>query len=126
MLNALLWSLTNPKRPCSHCGKGVTGRSRAISCDSCDQWTYIKCAGVLSNDAYDALCSSGGEFTHLCNQCTLHALPFDLLSEIAEDVDDEERSLDGIDNESDEFKCFFFIEKACILTPGVYCQNWTN
>ena len=32
----------NPKHPCSHCGKGVTGRSRAISCDSCDQWTRHK------------------------------------------------------------------------------------
>ncbi|KAK2185455.1 hypothetical protein NP493_233g01013 [Ridgeia piscesae] len=45
----------NPKHPCSHCGKGVTGRSRAISCDSCDQWTHNKCAGMLSNDAYDEL-----------------------------------------------------------------------
>jgi hypothetical protein len=66
---------------------------------------------VLSNDAYDELCSSGGEFTHLCNQCTLHALPFaddsdhpaiitqgnDLLSEIVEDAADQattERPLD--------------------------------
>ena len=101
----------NPKHPCCHCGKGVTGRSRAISCDSCDQWTHNKCAGVLSNDAYDELCSSGGEFTHLCNQCTLHALPFaddsdhpaiitqgnDLLTEIVEDAADQattERPLD--------------------------------
>ena len=104
----------NPKHPCSHCGKGVTGRSRAISCDSCDQWTHNKFVGVLSNDAYDELCSSGGEFTHLCNQCTLHALPFaddndhpawpaiitqgnDLLSEIVEDAADQattERPLD--------------------------------
>ncbi|KAK2171267.1 hypothetical protein NP493_1083g00012 [Ridgeia piscesae] len=101
----------NPKHPCCHCGKGVTGRSRAISCDSCDQWTHNKCAGVLSNDAYDELCSSGGEFTPLCNQCTLHALPCaddsdhpaiitqgnDLLSEIVEDAADQattERPLD--------------------------------
>ena len=101
----------NPKHPCCHCGKGVSGRNRAISCDSCDQWTHNKCAGVLSNDAYDELCSSGGEFTHLCNQCTLHALPFaddsdhpaiitqgnDLLSEIVEDAADQattERPLD--------------------------------
>ena len=101
----------NPKHPCSHCGKGVTGRSRAISCDFCDQWTHIKCAGVLSNDAYDELCSNGGEFTHLCNQCTLPALPCaddsdhpaiimqgnDLRSKIVEDAADQattERPLD--------------------------------
>ena len=101
----------NPKHPCSHCGKGVTGRTRAISCDSCDQWTHIKGAGVLSNDAYDELCSSGGEFTHLCGLCALHALPFgddsdhpddimqgnDLRSEIVEDAADQattERPLD--------------------------------
>ena len=101
----------NPKHPFSHCGKGVTVPSRAIPCDSCDQWTHIKCAGVLSNDAYDELCSSGGEFTHLCNQCTLHALPCaddsdhpaiitqdnDFLSKIVEDAADQatiERPLD--------------------------------
>ena len=33
-----------------------------------------RCADILSNDAYDELSSSGGEFTYLCNQCTLHAL----------------------------------------------------
>ena len=47
-----------PKHRCSRCGKGVTGRSRAISCDSCDQWTHNKCAGMFSNDQYDELCSN--------------------------------------------------------------------
>ena len=42
-----------PKHMCSRCGKGVTGRSRAISCDSCDQWTHNKCAGIFLNDEYD-------------------------------------------------------------------------
>ena len=66
---------------------------------------------VLSNDAYDEFCSSGGEFTHLCNQCTLYTLPFaddsdhpaiimqgnDLRPEIVEDAADQattERPLD--------------------------------
>ena len=100
-----------PKHPCSRCGKGVTGRSRAISCDSCDQWTHNKCAGMFSNDQYDELCSNSGEFAFLCNQCTLHALPFaddidhpcvitqgdDFSSEIADDTADQstnERPLD--------------------------------
>ena len=33
-----------PKHLCSRC---VKGRSRAISCDSCDQWTHNKCAGIF-------------------------------------------------------------------------------
>ncbi|KAK2180463.1 hypothetical protein NP493_442g02032 [Ridgeia piscesae] len=100
-----------PKHPWSRCGKGVTGRSRAISCDSCDQWTHNKCAGICSNDEYDELYSSGGEFAFPCNQCTLHALPLaddsdrppiitqrnDFMSEIVDDTADQstsERPLD--------------------------------
>ena len=83
--------------------KGVTGRSRVISCDCCDQWTNNKCAGIFSNDEYVELCGSGGEFTFLWNQCTLHALPFAedsdhpsiitqgdaILSEMADDTADQ-------------------------------------
>ena len=65
-----------------------------------------KCAGICSNDEYDELYSSGGEFTFQCNQCTLHALLFaddsdrpsiitqsnDFLSEIADDTADQSTS----------------------------------
>ena len=37
-----------PKNPCSRCGKGITARSRAVSCDSCGQWTHNICASVFS------------------------------------------------------------------------------
>ena len=104
-----------PKNPCSRCDKGVTARSRAISCDSCGQWTHNRCASVFSDVTYDELCNSGAHFTFVCQRCSFYALPFandttdGNIPEIItpSNVDDEERSLDGIDNESDQFKCFF-------------------
>ncbi|KAI0230494.1 hypothetical protein LSAT2_019164, partial [Lamellibrachia satsuma] len=47
------------KNPWHRCRKGVTARSRAISCDFCGQWTNNKCAGVFSSGEYNELCSSG-------------------------------------------------------------------
>ena len=103
-----------PKNPCSHCDKGVTARRRAISCDSCGQWTHNRCASVFSDVTYDELCNSGARFTFVCQRCSFYALPFandttdGNIPEIItpSNVDDEERSLDGIDNESDQFNCF--------------------
>ena len=36
-----------PKHPCIHCGIGVVSRSRAISCDSCENWVHSRCTGFL-------------------------------------------------------------------------------
>ena len=38
--------------------------------------THIKCAGVLTDNSYDKLCSNGDDFMFICNQCSIHALPF--------------------------------------------------
>ena len=89
-----------PKNPCSHCDKG--------------QWTHNRCASVFSDVTYDELCNSGAHFTFVCQRCSFYALPFandttdGNIPEIItpSNVDDEERSLDGIDNESDQFNCF--------------------
>ena len=111
-----------PKHPCSRCGKGVTGRSRAISCDSCDQWTHNNCAGIFSNDEYDELCSSS-KFTFPCNQCTLHVLSFaddsdrqiiimqgdNFLSEIVDDTADNSTSERPLDFECLNSKGLNFI-----------------
>ena len=51
-----------PKNPCSRCGKGVTARNRAVSRDSCGQWTHNRCASVFSSETYDELCNSGDHF----------------------------------------------------------------
>ena len=77
----------------------------------------------LSNDEYDELCSSSGEFTFLCNQCTLHALPFaddsdcpfiitqgdDFLCEIADDTADQSTSERPLDFECLHSKGLNFI-----------------
>ena len=36
-----------PKYPCTACGKAVTSRSKAVSCDLCDNWTHTKCTGSI-------------------------------------------------------------------------------
>ena len=68
---------------------------------------------MFSDVTYDELCNSADHFTFVCQRCSFYALPFandttdSNIPEITtpSNVDDEERSLDGID-ESDEFNCF--------------------
>ena len=79
-----------PTNPSSRCGKGVTARSRAVSCDSCGQWTHNRCANVFSKETYDELCNSGDQCNVMCQRCSFYPLPFtndttdDLLSDIPE------------------------------------------
>ena len=65
-----------PKYPCVVCSKGVTERSKAISCDSCDKWIHIKCTGQISPSTYDKMCSGDIEISFLCQRCLLDQLPF--------------------------------------------------
>ena len=62
--------------PCVHCDIGVTARSKAISCDSCDQWTHGRCSKTMTTSFYDDLCHSGADFYFLCNKCSASTLPF--------------------------------------------------
>ena len=47
------------RHACTHCGKGVTARSRALSCDNCDKWTHLLCARSITPTLYQELCNSG-------------------------------------------------------------------
>ena len=111
-----------PKNPCSRCGKGVTARSRAVSCDSCWQWTHNRCASVFSNEPYDELCNNGDHFNFMCQRCSFYALPFandttdDHFSDIPEittpsNVDDDGRSPYGTD-----FKSVFLKKRLAFYT----------
>ena len=64
------------RHSCTHCGKGVTARSRALSCDNCDQWTHLLCARSMTPTLYQELCNSGENFDFLCNRCSIGNLPF--------------------------------------------------
>ncbi|KAJ8046701.1 RNA-directed DNA polymerase from mobile element jockey [Holothuria leucospilota] len=65
-----------PRHPCVHCSKGVTARSKAVSCDSCERWVHIRCTYIISDAVYDTLVADGSDFNFLCNCCTLQSLPF--------------------------------------------------
>ena len=58
------------------CEKAVTTRSRAVSCDTCDNWTHSKCTGSISNEQYDKLVKNNSAFSYTCNACTADLLPF--------------------------------------------------
>ena len=67
-----------PKNPCNRCGKDVTARSRATSCDSCEHWTHNRCAVVFNNELYEELCNSGVNFTFVYELGLFHAHSFGL------------------------------------------------
>lgn len=65
-----------PKNPCATCWKGVTRRSKAISCDSCNKWTHSRCTGFLTDKEYDRLVREEVTFSFYCDICSLQSLPF--------------------------------------------------
>ena len=67
--------------PCQQCGRGVTARSRAVSCDGCEGWTHVNCTGgEVTRERYDSLSTAGVDFAFNCNRCSLthdfSTLPF--------------------------------------------------
>lgn len=65
-----------PKYPCVSCGRGVVSRSRAISCDVCDNWIHARCSGTISDKLYDKYVAEDTEFSYTCNACSFNDLPF--------------------------------------------------
>ena len=64
-----------PKFPCVSCGKGVTAKSKAVSCDDCDKWTHSRCAGI-PDSVYQSLASNETNFNYKCDICCYASLPF--------------------------------------------------
>ena len=65
-----------PKYPCITCNKGVTSRSRAISCDLCYNWIHCRCTTTITDSQYDELVQNNLEFNYTCDKCALLSLPF--------------------------------------------------
>ena len=63
-----------PKYPCTSCQKGVTARSKAVSCDICEDWTHIKCGGI-SEDMYNATIQHSEPINFICNPCAIASVP---------------------------------------------------
>ena len=64
-----------PSCPCVICSKGVRSNSKAVSCDTCERWTRIKCAGITVN-RYRNLVECDCEFDFICQECQFSSLPF--------------------------------------------------
>ena len=62
--------------PCSSCGKGVTKASKAVSCDSCDRWTHVRCTGSIALATYNKCAQEDGSIAFLCVSCHFMLLPF--------------------------------------------------
>ena len=68
-------STYTPKHPCTSCSKGVTSRSKAISCDMCDNWTHVKCSDSITIAAYNNAVETDAVLNFTCNKCQLLQLP---------------------------------------------------
>ena len=75
-----------PKNPCVHCCKGVTARSKAVSCDGCERWVHIRCTNTISNATYDRLVEEGSEVDFICNCCCFQLLPFVDFGDLPENI----------------------------------------
>lgn len=64
-----------PKHPCIICQRAVIKSSKAISCDSCNNWVHIKCCD-FPRQKYDELAKSGSVFNFECQLCLMSHLPF--------------------------------------------------
>ena len=128
-----------PKNPCSRCGKGVSARNRAVSCDCAGSGhttdvqvcsamkPMMSCATaeiiliLYANDAH--FTSSRSPMTRsTTTSVTFLRLPRHQTSMMM-DV------LRVALTSNPTNLTVFFKEKACILyilKPGAYCPNWTN
>ena len=66
-----------PKYPCGACGRAVSNKQAAVSCDACDQWFHIKCQG-MSQQTYNH--NIGADFSWTCTACTLSNIQVTLLN----------------------------------------------
>jgi retron-type reverse transcriptase len=62
--------------PCSACRRGVTRASKAVSCDSCDIWTHVRCIPCISLSRYHKCAENGETIPFTCDYCCLAQLPF--------------------------------------------------
>ena len=103
-----------PKYPCTACGKAVTLRSKAISCDLCDNWTHTKCTGSISNEKYDEMVKKILGFFFSCNSCISQSLPFHNQISITNEtekygyIENQQNSIseDQSKTLTNEYKCF--------------------
>ena len=93
---------TNPgpiKDPCSICLKTVTSRHRAVSCDSCNLWSHIKCTHMSLNE-YKSL-QLKNSFNFMCAKCLQCVLPFYMKDCIV-----NEENIDDVPFDENEFNNF--------------------
>ena len=67
-----------PKYPCGSCGRAVSNKQAAVSCDACDQWFHIKCQGMSQQTYNDSI---GVDFSWTCSACTLSNIQVTMLND---------------------------------------------
>ena len=61
------------KYPCTVCGRSVAKNHKALQCDYCDQWVYIKC-NLIDKKTYELLKQDESPWS--CIKCTENIFPF--------------------------------------------------
>ena len=107
-----------PKHPCVSCERGVVSRSRAVSCDICDNWTHARCSGSISEKLYDHLVAENINFSFICNKCLINSLPYNVHeyndhNSVVNDCEESNRR--PLDVNNDIFDC--------LRTKGFHCVH---
>jgi len=54
----------------------VISTSKAVSCDSCREWTHVRCTKTITVQQYNTWAQNGSQFEYICDQCIIKTLPF--------------------------------------------------
>ena len=60
----------SPRFLCLVCHRNAASRSRAVSCDACQEWIHVNCSSTITNAQYELLVQES-EFNSIYDNCTL-------------------------------------------------------
>ena len=113
-----------PKYPCGTCGRAVSNKQAAVSCDACDQWFHIKCQG-MSQQTYNH--NIGAHFSWTCTACTLSNIQVTLLNHTTSPTSTKSDPGSPLAHSTPTRRNYHYhCNKRKLMLININCQSITN